>query len=83
MDGDLMNPAEAIAYLRLNAEPGNASEKLRNLCRRQQLPHFKRGRLILFSRSAVDAWLARGARGLKMPSPARLVGNKGLTTKTA
>jgi excisionase family DNA binding protein len=56
--GALMTASEAIAYLRLDVDDRNPAERLRNLVRRQRLPCVRRGRLILFSRTAVDAWLA-------------------------
>jgi excisionase family DNA binding protein len=59
----LMTAAETIAFLRLDAGGGNANERLRNLIRRNRLPVIRRGRLKLFRREAVDAWLAAGERG--------------------
>lgn len=70
-----MNADDVIAYLRLDAQPGNARERLRNLVRRQRLPVCKKGKLQLFRRASVDAWLAAGERGAKSKHPARLVGN--------
>jgi len=54
---DLLTAAETIAYLRLDAAAGDAGERLRNLVRRQGLPEKRRGRLVLFRRSEIDAWL--------------------------
>lgn len=54
---ELMTAAETIAYLRLDADDRDAAERLRSLTRYQGLPRLKRGRLILYRRSAVDAWL--------------------------
>lgn len=80
---DLMTNSETISYLRLDAEPGDPVERLRNLIRRQQLPVLKRGRLQRFRRDELDAWL-RGERiTRKMSHPARLVGTQRLTTKGA
>ena len=56
---ELLTPLEAIAYLRLDAEGGNAAERLRNLVRRQRLPVLKRGRFQRYRRSEIDAWLER------------------------
>jgi hypothetical protein len=69
---DLLTAEEAIRYLRLDADSRDPAERLRTLIRRQRLPVIRRGRLQLFRRSAIDEWLAAGARGVKMPSPARL-----------
>jgi len=54
---ELLTPQEAIIYLRLDADGGNSAVRLRNLIRRQRLPVLKRGRLRLFRRTAIDAWL--------------------------
>jgi len=72
-DQPYLTADECVAYLRLDAGGGeNPRERLRNLVRRQGLPVLKRGRLQLFSREAVDAWL-RGERfGNKRTQPARL-----------
>lgn len=61
---ELMTAPETIAYLRLDADDRDPAERLRNLIRRQRLPVLRRGRLQLFRRSEVDAWLAgdRNAR---------------------
>ncbi|MGI8981629.1 MAG: helix-turn-helix domain-containing protein [Pirellulaceae bacterium] len=64
---ELMTPEETAAYLRLDAKDGNPKERLRNLIRRQRLPVASRGRLRLFRRTAVDAWLDGG----RTQSPAR------------
>lgn len=84
MDPDpYMTAAETITLLRLDAEPGDSGERLRNLIRRQQLPVLRRGRLQLFKREEIDAWL-RGERvSRKIQHPARLVGTQRLTTKGA
>lgn len=71
----LLTATETIAYLRLDADERDPAERLRNLIRRQRLPCIRRGRLLLFRRAAVDAWLDTGGRTV---SPARLVGSNGL-----
>lgn len=76
---DLLTDAEVVAYLRLDANGGNARERLRNLIRRSGLPVIRRGGLRLFRRSAVDAWLTAGERAPRMPSPARLQAAQRLT----
>jgi excisionase family DNA binding protein len=53
----MMTEAEIIAYLRLGVDDRDPAERLRNLVRRQRLPCVRRGRLTLFRRAAVDAWL--------------------------
>lgn len=53
----LMTAAETIIYLRLNTDDRDAAERLRNLIRFQRLPVIRRGRLMLFRRTAVDEWL--------------------------
>jgi len=67
---DLLTPQEAIAYLRLDADGAKPDVRLRSLIRRQRLPVLKRGRLRLFRRTAIDAWLegARGRDGSKAPA---------------
>lgn len=64
---ELMTPEEAARYLRLDAKDGDPAERLRNLVRRQRLPTCGRGRLRLFRKSAVDAWLD----GDRTKNPAR------------
>jgi Helix-turn-helix domain len=56
---DLLTALEAIIYLRLNEDDRDPVERLRNLIRRQGLPQIRRGKLRLFRRSAIDAWLDR------------------------
>jgi hypothetical protein len=68
----LLTPAELIVYLRLDAAGGNVAERLRNLIRRQSLPVIRQGRLQLFRRAAVEAWLDAGQRGRRITPPARL-----------
>lgn len=55
----MMTEAETISYLRLDVDTRDPAERLRNLVRRQRLPSVRRGRLLLFRRAAVDAWLDR------------------------
>lgn len=76
---ELLTPAELIAYLRLDADDRDSAERLRNLIRRQRLPVLRRGRLQLFRRSDVDAWLDGSASGHRTPRPARMPASKGLT----
>lgn len=57
---ELLTESETIAYLRLDADSRDPRERLRNLIRRQRLPVIKRGRLRLFRRAAIDAWLDGG-----------------------
>lgn len=71
MTHDLLTRDEAIAYLRLDAEDGNPKERLRNLMRRHRLPHLKRGRLLRFRRSELDAWMGGAERGSKTNNLAR------------
>jgi excisionase family DNA binding protein len=59
---ELMSVAEVIDYLRLANLPGDPRERLRTLRRRQRLPYIKKGRLFLFRRSDVDAWLETGRK---------------------
>jgi hypothetical protein len=54
---DLMTVRETIAYLRLDVDQRDPKERLRNLVRRQRLPEIKRGKLRLYRRAAIDAWL--------------------------
>lgn len=55
-----LTATEAIEYLRLNTDNRDPAERLRNLVRRQGLPCIRRGRLLLFRRSAIDAWASGG-----------------------
>jgi hypothetical protein len=65
---DLLTAAETIRYLRLDTDNRDPAERLRNLVRRQRLPCIRRGRLLLFRKSAIDAWLD----GTRTRNPARL-----------
>ena len=67
---ELLTPEECAAYLRLDAKGGKPLDRLRNLYRFQGLPVLKRGRLRLFRRAAVDAWL----NGDRTNRPARQQG---------
>jgi excisionase family DNA binding protein len=71
---DLLTADEAIHYLRLDAEPGDPRERLRNLVRRQGLPCLRRGKLRRFRRSELEAWLNGERVARRMPNPARQVG---------
>lgn len=62
---EILTDLETIVYLRLDAKPGDAMERLRNLIRRQRLPVHQRGQTRWFRRSAIDAWLAASKRGAK------------------
>jgi hypothetical protein len=53
----LMVEGELISYLRLDADTRNPRDRLRNLIRRQGLPVIRRGRLQLFRKTNIDAWL--------------------------
>ena len=64
-----MTAADVIDYLRLDADSRDPHERLRNLVRRQGLPMIRRGRLQLFRREAVDAWLD----GKRITHPGRLL----------
>jgi len=55
----LLTEDEVIRYLRLDQDSRDPQERLRNLIRRQGLPRIRKGRLTLFSRSAVNSWLER------------------------
>lgn len=52
----MLTADEAIAYLRLNVDGRDPHERLRNLIRRQRLPCIRRGKLMLFRRTSIDAW---------------------------
>jgi hypothetical protein len=52
----MLTADEAIAYLRLNIDGRDPHERLRNLIRRQRLPCIRRGKLMLFRRTSIDAW---------------------------
>jgi hypothetical protein len=54
---ELLTDTDAIQYLRLDVDERNPAERLRNLVRRQGLPVIRKGKLRLYRRSAIDAWL--------------------------
>ena len=60
---EFLTASEVIELLRLGTDDRNPSERLRNLIRRHGLPVIRRGKLRLFRRSAIDAWLDDGQRG--------------------
>ncbi len=63
IQSEFLTKPEVIELLRLGCNGRNASEQLRNLIRRNGLPVIRRGGLLLFRRSAIDAWLDEGQRG--------------------
>lgn len=78
---ELLTACETIKYLRLDVDDRNPGERLRNLVRRQGLPTIRRGKLRLFRRSAIDAWLDGSASGHRTSSPARMPTGKRLTSR--
>jgi excisionase family DNA binding protein len=58
-EAPMMTEQETIAYLRLDTDHRDPAERLRNLVRRQGLPVVRRGKLRLFRRAAVNAWLEK------------------------
>jgi hypothetical protein len=69
---ELMTAPELIAYLRLDSDDRDAIWRLRNLIRGHRLPVIRRGRLQLFRKSAIDAWLeAKPPNGRRTRRPAR------------
>jgi excisionase family DNA binding protein len=62
-DDDLLTLLEVIELLRLDADGGDAKERLRNLIRRQGLPVIRAGRFVRFRRGDVEAWLEGKRRG--------------------
>lgn len=55
---DLMTLDELARFLRLDSDrPGKPANKVRSLVRRHALPVIRRGRLQLYSRSAILEWL--------------------------
>ncbi len=63
---ELMTRDELIGYLKLDAEGGDPTERVRNLIRRHGLPVLRCGRLLRFRRSHVDQWLAGERFGNKV-----------------
>ena len=64
---EFLTAAETICLLRLDHDGRNALWRLRNLMRFQQLPFLRRGKLLLFRRSAVERWLENPPK----PTPMR------------
>ena len=60
---EMMTQEDLIRYLRLDVDERNPVERVRNLMRYQGLPVTRRGRLLLFRKTAVDEWLDVPARG--------------------
>ena len=54
---EMMTQEDLIRYLRLDVDERNPVERVRNLMRYQGLPVTRRGRLLLFRKTAVDNWL--------------------------
>jgi hypothetical protein len=54
---EMMTQEDLIRYLRLDVDERNPAERVRNLIRHQGLPVTRRGRLLLFRKTAVDKWL--------------------------
>jgi hypothetical protein len=54
---EMMTQEDLIRYLRLDVDERNPVERIRNLMRYQGLPVTRRGRLLLFRKTAVDQWL--------------------------
>jgi len=54
---EMMTQEDLIRYLRLDVDERNPVERVRNLIRYQGLPVTRRGRLLLFRKTAVDEWL--------------------------
>lgn len=55
---DLMTREQVATYLQLDERGGNVAERLRNLVRFHRLPMHKRGGIVRFRKSEIDAWLA-------------------------
>ncbi len=60
---EMLTQEDLIRYLRLDVDERNPVERVRNLIRHQGLPVTRRGRLLLFRKTAVDEWLDVPARG--------------------
>jgi len=54
---EMMTQEDLIRYLRLDVDERNPVERVRNLIRYQGLPVTRRGRLLLFRKTAIDEWL--------------------------
>jgi len=59
---EMLTQEDLIRYLRLDVDDRDPVERVRNLIRHQGLPVTRRGRLLLFRKTAVDAWLDVPAR---------------------
>jgi len=59
---EMMTQEDLIRYLRLGVDDRDPVERVRNLIRHQRLPVIRRGRLLLFRKTAVDEWLDVPAR---------------------
>jgi hypothetical protein len=59
---EMMTQEDLIRYLRLDVDDRDPVERVRNLVRYQGLPVTRRGRLLLFRKTAVDEWLDVPAR---------------------
>ena len=60
---EMLTQEDLIRYLRLDVDERNPIERVRNLMRYQGLPVIRRGRLLLFRKTAVDEWLDVPPRG--------------------
>jgi len=54
---EMLTQEDLIRYLRLDVDDRDPVERVRNLIRYQGLPVTRRGRLLLFRKTAVDQWL--------------------------
>lgn len=54
---EMLTQEDLIRYLRLDVDERNPVERVRNLIRYQGLPVTRRGRLLLFRKTAIDEWL--------------------------
>jgi hypothetical protein len=54
---EMLTQEDLIRYLRLDVDERDPVERVRNLIRYQGLPVTRRGRLLLFRKTAVDQWL--------------------------
>jgi hypothetical protein len=54
---EMMTQEDLVRYLRLDVDERNPLDRVRNLIRHQGLPVTRRGRLLLFRKTAVDKWL--------------------------
>ena len=60
---EVLTQEDLIRYLRLDVDDRDPVERVRNLIRYQGLPVARRGRLLLFRKAAIDAWLDVPPRG--------------------